>query len=336
MIKNEENMKDSRHLSKTSPRQVVEELMGNGKVISKVLDEVEMYAQTNEPVLIEGATGVGKELIANYLYGLSGRKKIVPLNCGLLSKELIASTLFGSKKGAFTGAQDKKGYVEEAEGGILFLDEFNSIPFDVQVSLLRLMEHGTFTKVGDTVERKANVRIIAAGNKSFKKSAEKGELRQDLYERFFKTFYIPTLNERIEDINYFIDRFIVSRSEKTVKTVSISDEARKMLINHEWTGNIRELKHFVEKLVVEVEMDKESKEYVIREQLVRERFNKGERNSDDNIREDDCTLQTACDTAAKKAIMRALNKTGGNNEEAIKLLGISHGKYYNLKKKYGI
>jgi transcriptional regulator with PAS, ATPase and Fis domain len=180
----------------------------------------------------------------------------------------------------FIGAQDRRGKVEAADG-ILFLNEFNSIPPDVQVNLLRLIERSVFTRVGDIVEHKANVRIIAAGNKSFKQSAENGELRLDLYERFVKTIYIPTLKERIED-------------------------------------------------------DEKSKKHVIREQLVRECLNERAQNSDDHIREDDYALQTAYDTAAKRAIRRALNKAGGNNDKAFGLLGISRTTYYDLKKKLGI
>jgi DNA-binding NtrC family response regulator len=120
-------------ITKTSLRQDVEYLMGKGKVISAVFDQVEKYAKIDKPVLIEGETGTGKEIIVNYLSKLSARDKIINVNCGSFSKDLAASELFGSVKGAFTDAQNKKGFVEEAEGGILFLDEFNSLPLDVQV-----------------------------------------------------------------------------------------------------------------------------------------------------------------------------------------------------------
>jgi arginine utilization regulatory protein len=325
-----DNYNKSAKDSETSLRQDIEYLMGKGKVISKVLDVVEKYAETDEPVLIEGATGTGKELIVNYISHLSDRKKI-PVNCGTLSRELANSELFGSKKGAFTGAQDKKGFVEEAGDGILFLDEFNSLPHDVQVNLLRLIEYGTFIRVGDTVERKANVRIIAAGNTSFKESMEKNELRLDLYERFVKTIYVPTLKERIEDIDCFIDRFIAEEGIKADKAVSISREARKILISHDWPGNIRELKHFIKKMVIEVEMDKKSKKYLIQAQSVLEGLDEQPQNTA-NVQKSDYSMRTA----KKTAMLQALNKAGGNNEEAIKLLGISHGNYYDLKKKYGI
>jgi Nif-specific regulatory protein len=316
-------------------RREIEYLMGTGKVISKVLDRVEKYASIDKPLLLEGATGTGKELIADYLCRLNAQKKIT-VNCGTLSKELANSELFGSMKGAFTGAQDMKGKVEAADGGVLFLDEFDSLPLDVQVNLLRLMENNTFTRVGDTVERKTNVRIIAASNKSCAELVEKSELRQDLYERFIKVIYIPTLKERIEDIDYFIDQFIDKENKTPGKNVSISDEARKILTGHDWTGNIRQLKNFIETLVIEVEPDELSGKYIIEPQLVRICFNERLQNTIFNISEDNYTLQTACDIATKKAILRALDKTNGNNEEAIKLLEVSHGNYYNLKKKLRI
>jgi transcriptional regulator with PAS, ATPase and Fis domain len=327
--------KDSEIL-KTSSRQKIEYLMGRGKVISKVFDEVEMYAKVDKPILIEGATGTGKELIADYLYRLSARKNMITINCGTLSKELATNELFGSVKGAFTGAQNMKGKVEAVNGGILFLDEFNSLPLDIQVNLLRLMENHTFIRVGDTVERAANIRIIAAANKSCRELVVKGELRQDLYERFINTIYVPTLNERIEDIDYFIDRFISEENKTQDKTVSISNEARKLLAGHEWLGNIRQLKNVITKLVIEVKADSYSREYIIQPQLIRECFNKPQYNTTVNVSEDDYTLQTAYKITAEKAIRRALDKTKGNNEKAIKLLGISHGTYFNLKKKLGL
>jgi transcriptional regulator with PAS, ATPase and Fis domain len=326
-------------ISKTSSRQDIEYLMGRGRVISEVLNRVEKYALVDKPLLIEGATGTGKELIAEYLCKLSGRKNMISVNCGSFSKDLIAGELFGSKKGAFTDAQDKKGFVEEADGCILFLDEFNSLPLNAQANLLRLIENKTFFRIGDTVVRKTNVRIIAASNKSCTELMKQGELRQDLHKRFIKTIYIPTLEERIEDIDYFIDRFIAEENKTLCKNVSISDEARKILTGHDWPGNIRQLKNFIEVLVLEVEADSHSKEDIIKPQLILECFDIPAKKADNSPKED-YTLQTACKTAhaiaAEKAIKRALVKTGGNNNEAIKLLNISRGNYYSLKKKFGI
>jgi DNA-binding NtrC family response regulator len=332
---------EASEITKIQERLYIESMMGKGKVMSKVLDTVEKYALIDKPILIEGAIGVGKELIANYLSKLSGRKKMITVSCTTLSKELDGIELFGWVK----GSQNKKGFVEAAANGILFLDEFDSLSLNSQIKLLRLIEYKTFNKVGNTVEYQANVRIIAAGNKSFKKLVEKGEFRQNLYEHFIKVIYIPTLKERIEDIDYFIDRFLAEENKMLGKTVIISNEARKLLSNHKWIGNIRQLKNFIDSLVIEVEMNKQSK-YVILPELVQDSFNgqnsfnKHPQNKTADIQEEDYTLRTACDiandSAAKKAILRALDKTRGHNENAIKLLAISHGTYYSLKKKFGI
>jgi transcriptional regulator with PAS, ATPase and Fis domain len=328
-------VKNDSGLLKNSLRQDIEYKMGKGKVISEVLDRVEKYAKKSIPLIIEGATGTGKELIVEYICRLSGREAVT-VNCGAMSKELVNSELFGSVKGAFTGARDVKGKVEAAEGGILFLDEFNSLSYNVQENLLGLIESNTFTKVGDTVKRKADVGIIAASNQSIKKMVEKGELRQDLYERFVKTIYLPTLSERIEDINYFIDRFIAEENKALNKTASISNDARKFLAGHDWPGNIRQLKNCIESLVIEVEPDKSSKKHIIQIPLVLEWLNERGQNESCDIREDDYTLRTAHDCATKEAIKRALAETNGNNTKAIKLLNVSHGSYYNFKKRLGI
>jgi DNA-binding NtrC family response regulator len=335
--------KDSK-IPKNSSRRDIEYLMGKGKVISKVIDQVEKYAKINKPILIEGATGTGKELIVGYLCRLCGRE-ITVVNCGAVSKELAYSELFGSVKGAFTDARNMKGKVEAAEGGVLFLDEFNSLPLDIQVNFLRLIENNTYTKLGDTIEYKANVRIIAASNKPVEELVEKGELRQDLRERFVKVIHIPTLNERIEDMDYFIDRFIAEENKTLNRAASISNDARKLLAGHDWLGNIRQLKNCIESLVIEVELDSHSQEYIIKTQLLRGCFDgyrqekTGDSTRDDGT-EEDYTIRTACETvydnAAEKAIRRALIKTGGNNDKAIKLLEISRGTYYNFKKKFGI
>jgi transcriptional regulator with PAS, ATPase and Fis domain len=312
---------------KTSLRQEIEYMMGKGKVISEVFEQVERYALIDKPLLIEGATGTGKELIVDYLCLLTARKKII-VNCGAVSKELVNTELFGSKKGAFTGAIDMKGKAEAANDGILFLDEFNSLPLEVQGNLLRLIENKAFTRVGDTVECKANIRIIAASNKSCDELLEKGNLRQDLYERFVDVIYIPTLKERIEDIDCFIDRFIAEENKTLGKAAIISSEARRILIAYDWPGNIRQLKNFIERLVITVKMDEKSKKYVIQAQLVQKCFNKHHQSTSINVPEDDYTFKTAYNISAKKTILRALNKTGGNNSEAIKLLEISPATYY--------
>jgi len=321
---------------KSVARKEIEEKMGKGKAISKVFDQIEKYAKTDAPILLEGETGTGKELIANYLWKNSSREEMRILNCGSLSAELADSELFGYKKGAFTGADsDKIGLVKATDKGILFLDEINSLPLEVQVKLLRVIEYGTFIRKGDTEETKVDVRIIAAGNKSFQDLIEKGEFRDDLYERFNRKIYIPTLKERIEDIDHFIDYFLLNESNKQSKKVFISDEARKLLTKNEWERNVRQLKNTIANLVTEVELDKKSKTYIIQPELIKECLQeKGKRKND--VPDNDFSLQTAVDIATKKAILRALEKTSGHNEKAIELLIIARGTYYKEKDRLGI
>jgi two-component system NtrC family response regulator/two-component system response regulator AtoC len=321
---------------KSVARKEIEEKMGHGKVIVKVFDQIEKYAKTDVPILFEGETGTGKELIANYLWKNSSRKDMRTLNCGSLSSELADSELFGHKKGSFTGADsDTIGLVKTMDNGILFLDEINSLPLEVQVKLLRVIENGTFIRKGDTTESKVNVRIIAAGNKSFQNLIEKGEFREDLYERFRKRIYVPNLKERIEDIDHFIDHFIDDESNQQGKKVFISKEARKILSESDWERNVRQLKNTIANMVTEVEMDNKTKTFLIRPELVRECLKETGR-SKSEIPNNDFTLQTAIDRVTKQAILRALEKTGGHNEQAIKELRIARGTYYKEKERLGI
>lgn len=323
---------------KTKLRKDIEEKMGKGKVISKVFDQIEKYANTDIPILLEGETGTGKELIANYLWNHSSRKEMRILNCGSLSPELAGSELFGHSKGAFTSADSETtGILKIIDGGILFLDEINSLPLGVQVKLLRVIESGNCERIGDKKEFKVNVRIIAAGNKPFQELIEKGEFREDLYERFSKKIYIPTLKERIEDIDHFIKCFLNDESNKYGKQVSISDEAQKLLAAHEWKRNVRQLKNAVANLVIEVEPDKKTKTYIIQPELVKEYLQeKHSQDERDRVLDKDFTWETAEKTAMQTAIKRVLKITNGNNEEAISLLKIARGTYFTWKKKLGI
>ncbi|MDR0603881.1 MAG: sigma 54-interacting transcriptional regulator, partial [Bacteroidales bacterium] len=327
----------------SAARREIEEKMGKGKVISKVFDKVEKYALSNIPILIEGETGTGKELIARYISTISSTKMTIQ-NCSALNPELAYSELFGHKKGAFTGADnDTIGIVKATEGGILFLDEINSLSIKVQIQLLRVIEQGTFIRMGDTSETKVNVRIIAAGNESFKDLIAKGLFRKDLYIRFTKKIYLPTLKERIEDMDYFIDHFLLKESKNQGKKVFISNEARKLLSDFHWEGNVRELKNIIINLVIEVDLiDKQSNQYVITPKLVKECLQDNgdlsnglpnEETRKNNLPDNVFAWEKILAITRKEAIIRALIETHGNNEKAIALLGISRITYYRWKKE---
>lgn len=230
-------------------------IIGNSKTIKDTIHLAEKVAPTDSTVLLEGETGVGKELFAQALhYGSPRRNKpFVAVNCSAFAKDLLESELFGHKKGAFTGAlNDKKGLFEEANDGTLFLDEIGEMNLDLQAKLLRVLETNTFLKVGDSKPTKVSVRIVAATNRDLKKESENGQFRSDLYYRL-STFKIsiPSLKERKEDIEALAKHFISVYSAKLKKRISEMDkDFLKMLKQYDWKGNIRELKNIIERAVI--------------------------------------------------------------------------------------
>ncbi|NUM76653.1 sigma 54-interacting transcriptional regulator, partial [candidate division KSB1 bacterium] len=217
---------------------------------------IENVAGTESPVLILGETGTGKELVARVLHKKSKRQKqaFLPLNCAaFVNPELLISELFGHIKGAFTGAiNDKPGYFETAAGGTIFLDEITKSSSRFQMMLLRVLETGEFNRLGDTVIRHADVRILSAVNPNFQQLIEKGEFLQDLYFRLAKfTIQIPPLRERREDIMEIADYFLQKYSQEHERTIKAFDEkARELLLAYSWPGNVRELQNAVNEAVI--------------------------------------------------------------------------------------
>ncbi len=215
---------------------------------------MELIENTESPVLIEGESGTGKELIASAIHYNSFRKNevIIIQNCSAFSAALLSSELFGHEKGSFTGATlEKKGLFEIADGGTLFLDEIGDMSKEVQGRLLRVLENGTFYRVGGTKQKKVDVRIIVASNKNLKKQVKEGLFRKDLFYRI-NTFHIniSPLRDRKEDIlpllHYFLEASSKIRKEEEKE---VSPEVFKVLANHDWPGNVRELKNVVECLI---------------------------------------------------------------------------------------
>lgn len=230
-------------------------IIGTSQAIKRVFDTLELIERSESPVLIEGESGTGKELIAAAIHYNSPRKEkiFVIQNCSAFSDTLLNSELFGHEKGSFTGAlSEKKGLFEIADKGTLFLDEIGDMNIDIQAKLLRVLEDGSFYRVGGTEQKKVNVRIIAATNRELKKLVERGLFRKDLFYRI-NTIYVtlPPLRERIEDIahliEYFLDYYAVScyGGKKEVHP-----SARELLQAYHWPGNIRELKNLIERLVL--------------------------------------------------------------------------------------
>ena len=236
-------------------RKQFKSIIGNSRNMREVFDTINKAAPTKASILITGESGVGKELVADAIHELSGRKDkpLIKVHCAALSSALLESELFGHEKGAFTGAVSRrKGRFELASGGTLFLDEIGEIDQNIQIKLLRVLQERNFERVGGEETIEADVRIIAATNKDLKAEIEKGNFREDLYFRLnVVNIHVPPLRERKEDLPLLITAFIKEFAEENAKAVEgISDKARSCLYAYNWPGNIRELKNCIESAVV--------------------------------------------------------------------------------------
>ncbi len=230
-------------------------IIGSSEKIREVIELVMSIATTNISVLITGESGVGKEVVAKAIHILSQRntKQMISVNCGAIPEGLLESELFGHEKGAFTGAiATKKGYFELADGGTIFLDEIGETPLQTQVKLLRVLESGEFMRVGSGELRKVDVRIIAATNRDLSKMVKTKQIRKDLFYRLKAiTIYVPPLRERREDIPLLLNHFVQDTiSKNNIEFMGFTDEALNIIKNYNWLGNVRELKNFVETVVI--------------------------------------------------------------------------------------
>lgn len=230
-------------------------IVGKSKAMKELFRSIEEISGSDANVLISGETGVGKEMVAQAIKETSKRrdKIFVKVNCAALPDTLLASELFGHVKGAFTDAvKDRIGRFEYADGGTIFLDEITEIPSNMQNRLLRIIQEGTFERLGESIERKVNVRIIAATNKNIKDEVESKSFREDLYYRLnVIPLYIPPLRERKEDIVFLVNYFIRKYADKYSKKIETTDsETIEILYNHDWPGNVRELENVIEYALV--------------------------------------------------------------------------------------
>lgn len=286
--------------------------------------KIRLVAPTNMSVLILGESGTGKEHIAEKIHKASKRadKPFVSVDCGMLSKELAASALFGHEKGAFTGAEGKRrGYWEEAAGGTLFLDEAGNLPVEVQQMMLRAIQSKRYRTVGGDKDRTADVRIIAATNEDLQAAIAEKRFRQDLYQRLKEyTIAIPPLRKCREDImplaNFFLN---LANKEFDRQVKGFDAEARKLMLAHTWIGNVRELKGIVRSAVL---------------------FTDGDTVTPEALDFDETTstadASPALDDMERKQIIRVLEQAKGNRKLAAELLGIGRTTLYNKMKAYGI
>jgi len=229
-------------------------LLGRSEKFVELLQSIESAARSEVRVMLEGETGTGKELIAKaiHLFGTRASNKFIAIDCGAIPRDLIESELFGHLKGAFTGAvESRKGLMEEASEGTLFMDEISNLPQEIQVKLLRAIQEQEIRPVGSNEVRKINVRIITASSRSLRELVDSGAFREDLYYRLYVyPVEIPSLNQRIEDIPLLAKHFLKKYSGEQKKPIeSFSEEVFESMKNHTWSGNIRELENLVERLV---------------------------------------------------------------------------------------
>lgn len=230
-------------------------IIGNSPKLDHALSTAARVASTDLTVLITGESGVGKEAFSKIIHSLSPRKHspFIAINCGAIPAGTINSELFGHEKGAFTGAtSDRKGYFETVNGGTIFLDEIGEMPLDTQAFLLRILESGEFIKVGSSKVLTTDVRVVAATNISLEDKIKSGKFREDLFYRLSTIpIHVPSLKERREDIYVLFRKFAVDFAEKyRSDPIQIDEQARAILKNYSWPGNIRELKNMVEQLSI--------------------------------------------------------------------------------------
>jgi two-component system nitrogen regulation response regulator NtrX len=231
------------------------DIVGDSAAISKVKDIIDKVAPTNSRVLITGSNGTGKELVARWLHEKSNRSDMpfVEVNCAAIPSELIESELFGHEKGAFTSAiKQRKGKFEQADGGTLFLDEIGDMSLSAQAKVLRALQENKITRVGSDKDIEVNVRVIAATNKNLQKEIEGGHFREDLYHRLSVIIiHVPALNDRTEDIPTLADHFIdLICTEHGMPKKTITPNAIEELQKIKWTGNIREFRNVIERLII--------------------------------------------------------------------------------------
>lgn len=306
-------------------------IVGRSKPMEDVYRQIRQAAATDIPVLLIGETGTGKDVVARSIHARSGRCEgpFTAVNLGALPKELVASELFGHRKGAFTGAtEERKGKFELAHDGTIFLDEIASINEKVQVSLLRLLERKEFRRLGGQEKIKTNARLIAASNQDLSDEVEEGNFREDLYYRLdvFR-ISLPPLRERPGDIPLLIEEFLNRYNNRFEKSVEgISPEAVGLLESSEWSGNVRELKNVIQRAVMVCDSN------VLRPEHLPPRFR------DSSPARPSVTFEvgTALEEVEREMIIRTLDYTHDNRTRTAKLLGISRRTLYNKLEEYKI
>lgn len=328
-------------------------VVGTSPIFQQILKQISLVAPTNYSVIIYGETGSGKEAIANEIHKHSKRAKepFIAIDCGALSKDLAASELFGHEKGSFTGALNQKvGSFELANGGTIFLDEIANLSYEVQVSLLRVVQERKMRRVGGTKDIDLDVRIIVASNEKLWNATQAGKFREDLYHRFNEfSIEIPPLRERREDIMHFANHFLNITNHELEKTVKgFSPEVTNAFINYVWYGNLRELRNVVKRAVLLTDGDLVELKSLPFEITNYEKLNELIPSEVSNVtgtpeaaqsipqkpRTTDLNLKSASIDAEYETILAALKQVNFNKSKAAKLMKIDRKTLYNKIKEY--
>ena len=308
------------------------EMWGTSQAMRRVYEQVSRVAGTAVTVLIEGESGTGKELVARSIHQLSRRRSLpfLAINCGAISPHLMESEIFGHEKGSFTGAnRQHQGFFERAHGGTLFLDEITEMPLDLQVKLLRVLETGTFNRVGSTDTQATDVRVIAATNRIPDKAVAEGKLREDLLYRLnVFPVRLPPLRERRDDVQLLADHFLREICETEGQLKRFAPAAYAALQAHDWPGNVRELRNVVQRAYV---MARDS---VITDSWLELGSTKAAQQEDVPLLS--ISVGTSIAEAERALILATLEHYEGQKERTAAVLGVSLKTLYNRLKEYSV
>src|SRR3954466_9821020 len=291
--------------------------------MTDIFRTITKIADFKTTVLIQGESGVGKELVARAVHSRSNRKNhpFVPINCGAIPENLLESELFGHKKGAFTDANsDRRGLFEEADGGTLFLDEIGELPISLQVKLLRVLQDELIRRVGDSRDLKVDVRIIAATHRDLAAEVKASRFREDLFYRLnVLPLVVPPLRVRREDIALLIDHFVARNNARLGTTIrGVDTEARRILVEYAWPGNVRELENTIERAMVLSEGD-----HLVASDLP-DRVREARDPVQVQLSTGELSIKKTTRIIEEMLIRRALQKTKGNRTRAAEVLELSH------------
>lgn len=311
----------------------LENIIGQSPQMQEIFRLIPKVAESNSNVLIIGESGSGKELVAMALHNLSHRKdrNFVAINCAAFPEGLLESELFGHMRGSFTGAMhNKQGLFEIADSGSIFLDEIGEMPINLQAKILRVLENGSFRRVGGTTDIKVDVRVISATNKDVKEEIASGRFREDLFYRLnVVPIHIPPLRERKEDIPLLVEHFLRKISNQSRK---ITPEAMKILMGYPWKGNVRELENVIERTALLTE-----KEEITPAELPNEIAGYADEAKEiPELTEEGIDIDKIIGDIEKRYLLRALEKSGGVKKEAAKLLNLSFRSFRHRLSKYNI